>query len=56
MMVKKKPKQETVNKHKQELVYFEQLANGDEDYPRAEIGYKDKKAKRIHIQRKVKCL
>ena len=41
----KKPKQETVNKHKQELVYFEQLANGDEDYPRAEIGYKDKKGK-----------
>ncbi|WP_259340666.1 hypothetical protein [Staphylococcus gallinarum] len=41
----KTPKQESVDKHKQALIYFEQLSNGDEDYPRAEIGYKDKSGK-----------
>ncbi|MCG7337861.1 hypothetical protein MHZ36_01030 [Staphylococcus sp. ACRSN] len=41
----KQPKQEASDKHKQELIYFEQLSNGDEDYPRAEIGYKGKNGK-----------
>ncbi|WP_251521500.1 MULTISPECIES: hypothetical protein [Staphylococcus] len=38
----KKPDKKAAKKHKHELVYFEQLSNGDADYPRVEIGYKDK--------------
>lgn len=41
----KTPKKEALDKNKHELVYFEQLANGDEDYPRVEMAYKDNNGK-----------
>ncbi|UXR74753.1 hypothetical protein MUA48_04715 [Staphylococcus sp. IVB6238] len=38
----KSPDQEAIKKYKHELVYYEILNNGDEDYPKVDIAYKQK--------------